>query len=66
MVRYRMSSDNLKIEERFAPVHTGGVGEDAKFTDVSTGWWALMPGNLAVFLGNHKPNRASLVLEIDS
>jgi hypothetical protein len=68
---YKSRCTVIKIEERFHQHHVAGVGKEAVFIDESTGWWAVVSGNLAIPLGAEKPDAvsgqvATLILDLSS
>lgn len=44
-----------KVEERFTKTYQSGFSKDAKFEDVSLGWWIVIDSGVAFGVGNHKP-----------
>ena len=67
-MRYKSICTVMKVEERFTRRHQRGHGDKAEFIDESMGWWAVLPGNVALHLGAEKPDiipgqMAMLILE---
>jgi hypothetical protein len=67
---YKTHCTVIKVEERFRQHHVAGVGKEAVFIDESTGWWAVVSGNLAIPLGTEKPDAvpgqmATLILDLN-
>lgn len=53
---YKFSARIKRVEQRFEKRHISGVKEDAKFDDVSTGWWVVFEGwSTLMFFGLDEP-----------
>jgi hypothetical protein len=55
-VIYKTRCTVIKVEERSRLRHVKGIGDAAEFVEESTGWWAVVSGNLAIPLGPEKPD----------
>ena len=57
-VQFKTLCRIMRVEERFNNVYKrgSGFGEHAAFEQQSTGWWAVLPGNIALHLGEERPN----------
>ena len=46
-----------RVEERFERRYDGGIGPDAKFSQVSIGWWMSFKGsNTSIHVGQDRPS----------
>lgn len=57
-VRYVFVLPIRKVEERFVQRHTGGVGPNATFVNVSLGWF-VQAGHFSFGLGPQRPDVTS-------
>lgn len=58
-MRYIINSEVISVEEHFVPCYLSGIGPDAKFHDVSEGWFVFLKGSHeALGLGPDKPTLA--------
>ena len=68
-IRYIFVSCITSIEEHIVPCYISGIGDDAKFQDISKGWFLYLEGSHeALHVGMEKPelvkgDRVKITLE---
>jgi hypothetical protein len=55
-IRYVVHSTVVKVEERFTRDYVDGIGDNARFTERSLGWYVYLQGSYeALHVGASKP-----------